>query len=64
MNKLRAKSRSPFYWVQSSKFNIPKTVKQHRQVVQAGIKPIPGAGVVLKSHPQVSGWLNINTRQY
>lgn len=40
LNKLRSKSRNPFYWVQSSNFNIPKTSKQYRQVVQEGIKPI------------------------
>lgn len=38
--KLRAQSRNPYYWIQSSKFNIPKTSKQYRQVVQEGIKPI------------------------
>ncbi|MFC0318680.1 MULTISPECIES: hypothetical protein [Olivibacter] len=41
LNKLKASSRHPFYWIQSSKFNIPATSKQFRTVVQAGIKPIP-----------------------
>lgn len=41
INKLKAKSRTPFYWIQSSNFSIPPTSKQFRSVVQAGIKPIP-----------------------
>lgn len=38
--KLKAKSKGAYYWIQSSKFNIPKTSKQYRLVVQEGIKPI------------------------
>lgn len=38
--KLKARSKNPYYWVQSSKFNIPKTSKQFKRVVQEGIKPI------------------------
>jgi hypothetical protein len=41
INKLKAKSRNPFYWIQSSNFTIPPTSKQFRTVTQAGIKPIP-----------------------
>jgi hypothetical protein len=35
------KAKIPYYWVQSNNFNIPKTSKQYRQIIQAGIKPIP-----------------------
>ena len=30
----------PYYWVQSGRFNIPATTRQHRQIIQAGLKPI------------------------
>ena len=36
----QATTRTPFYWIQSSNFNIPITSRQYRTVVQAGIKPI------------------------
>lgn len=40
LDKLKAKSRTPYYWVQSSGFSILPQSKQFRAVVQAGIKPI------------------------
>lgn len=38
--KMKVRSQNPYYWIQSSRFNIPKTSKQYRQVIQEGIKPI------------------------
>jgi len=38
INKLKAKS--PFYWIQSKGFSIPKTSPQYREALKAGIKPI------------------------
>lgn len=40
INSMKAKSRPPFYWVQSSKFGILPQSKQYRTIVQAGIKPV------------------------
>jgi len=40
INKLKATSRTPYYWIQSSYFNIPPTSRQYRMAVQAGIKPV------------------------
>lgn len=40
LDNLKAKSRTPFYWVQSSGFSILPQSKQFRSAVQAGIKPI------------------------
>jgi hypothetical protein len=40
INQLKAK-KEPFCWIQSSKFSIPKQSQQYRQIVQAGLKPIP-----------------------
>lgn len=40
LDKLKAKSKSPYYWIQSSGFNILPQSKQFRLAVQAGIKPI------------------------
>jgi len=40
LNKLRAESRHPFYWIQSSNFSIPKTSRQYKLAAQEGIKPI------------------------
>lgn len=41
VNKLKAVSRTPYYWIQASNFNIPVTSRQFRTAVQAGIKPVP-----------------------
>lgn len=38
INKLKAKT--PFYWIQSKGFAIPKTSPQYRAASNAGIKPI------------------------
>ena len=38
INKLKAPK--PYYWVQTSGFNIPKQSPQYRQVVKAGLRPI------------------------
>ncbi len=40
INQLKAKERTPFYWVQSGKFNILKTSRQYRELVNAGLLPI------------------------
>lgn len=40
INKLQAKSRTPFYWVQSSNYDILPNSPQYRRVIQAGIRPI------------------------
>src|SRR5690606_306924 len=39
LNKIKSK-KAPYYWIQSGKFNIPKTSRQYRVVSQVGIKPI------------------------
>lgn len=39
INKLKAKN-TPYYWIQSKGFNIPKTSTQFRIITQAGLKPI------------------------
>jgi hypothetical protein len=46
INKLKAKSQTPFIWIQSNGFHILRNSKQYRQASQAGIKPI--AKLVLK----------------
>jgi hypothetical protein len=40
INKMRAKKRVPFYWIQSKGFAIPKTSPQYRAAEGAGLKPI------------------------
>lgn len=40
INKLRAKTSIPFYWIQSKGFAIPKTSPQYRAAEGAGLKPI------------------------
>lgn len=40
LNRLKAQSRTPYYWIQSSGFSILPQSKQFRAAVQAGIKPI------------------------
>ena len=40
INKLKAKSQTPFVWIQSNNFKIPERSSQYRQAIQAGIKPI------------------------
>ena len=40
INRLKAKSQHPFYWIQSKGFEIPKTSPQYRAAEGAGLKPI------------------------
>ncbi len=40
INKLKAKSKQPFYWIQSKGFAIPPNTPQYRMAVVAGLKPI------------------------
>jgi hypothetical protein len=37
---LKAKSQSPYIWIQSNNFKIDVRTSQHRQLVQAGLMPI------------------------
>jgi hypothetical protein len=46
INKLKAKSVTPYYWVQSKGFSIPQTSPQYRAAVAAGLRPT--ARLVLK----------------
>lgn len=39
IGKLRANQ--PYFWIQSSKYAIPKHMPQYRQAVQASILPVP-----------------------
>ncbi|ATV28290.1 hypothetical protein [Prevotella intermedia] len=41
INKLTSKTKHPYYWVQSSKCNIPKHMRQYKIAVQNKILPIP-----------------------
>jgi hypothetical protein len=40
INKLKAKSRNPFVWVQSKNFQIPKSSPQYLMAVQKGLLPL------------------------
>lgn len=40
INALKAKSKHPFYWIQSSGFHILPSSQQYRQAIQENIKPI------------------------
>jgi len=40
MNTIKAKSKGPYFWIQSNGFHIPATAPQHREASQAGILPI------------------------
>lgn len=40
INKMKARSRPAFYWIQSKDFSIPRSSPQYRSAVFAGIKPI------------------------
>ncbi|MBI4648141.1 MAG: hypothetical protein HY738_16535 [Bacteroidia bacterium] len=40
INKLKAKSRNPFVWVQSKNFQIPKNTPQYFAAVNSGLIPI------------------------
>jgi hypothetical protein len=40
IDKLKAKSQQPFYWIQSKNFKIPTNTPQYRSVISAGLKPI------------------------
>ena len=40
VNEIKAKERTPFYWIQSGRFRILKTSRQYRQLVNAGLLPI------------------------
>ena len=41
INKLTTRTRHPYYWVQSSKCDIPKHMPQYKTVVQSRILPMP-----------------------
>ncbi|MDP2335641.1 MAG: hypothetical protein Q8N05_04155 [Bacteroidota bacterium] len=41
INKMKSKSRTPYYWVQSKNFQIPKNSPQYRTAIKAGLVPIP-----------------------
>lgn len=41
LNQIKVKNRTPYYWVQSGKFDILKTSPQYRQLINAGLMPIP-----------------------
>ena len=41
INKLTTKTKQPYYWVQSSKCDIPSHMPQYRLVVQNKILPMP-----------------------
>jgi hypothetical protein len=40
INKMKAKSRHPFYWIQTKNFTIPQTSPQYRLARSNGIIPI------------------------
>ena len=40
LEEKKAKSRTPYYWLQSDKFEIPKTSRHFRLIVQEGLKPL------------------------
>ena len=40
INALKAKAKTPFYWVQSNGYHITRNSRQERAVLQKGIKPI------------------------
>jgi hypothetical protein len=40
INKMRATSTGPYFWVQSNGFHIPLNSPQYRQASQNGIKPV------------------------
>jgi hypothetical protein len=40
INNLKAKNRSPFVWIQSKNFQIPKNTPQYLAAVKAGLLPI------------------------
>lgn len=41
INKLTTKTKQPYYWVQSSKCDIPKHMPQYKTIVQNKILPMP-----------------------
>lgn len=41
INKLKAKSVTPYYWIQSSGYHIPPRSRQYREADRAGILPVP-----------------------
>ena len=41
INRLKVKKRTPYYWIQSKNFQIPKNSPQYRNAIQAGLMPIP-----------------------
>ena len=41
INKLTTKTKQPYYWIQSSKCDIPKHMPQYKIVVQNKILPMP-----------------------
>jgi hypothetical protein len=46
INKMKAVSQTPFYWIQSKGFAIPSQSRQYRLAVTKGLKPV--SKIVLK----------------
>lgn len=40
INKLKRKNGSPYYWIQSKSYSIPKTSRQYRLIKSNGLLPI------------------------
>lgn len=40
INKLTSKTKHPFYWIQSSKFDIPKHTSQYKMLAQNKLHPM------------------------
>jgi hypothetical protein len=40
INALKAKTKTPFYWVQSNGYHILRNSSQEREVIQKGLKPV------------------------
>ncbi|MDP3914855.1 MAG: hypothetical protein Q8R96_14070 [Bacteroidota bacterium] len=41
IKKMKVKNRTPYYWVQSKNFQIPKNSPQYRMAAKVGLMPIP-----------------------
>lgn len=41
INKLTTKTKEPYYWIQSSNFNIPSHTRQYKMIIQNKILPMP-----------------------
>jgi hypothetical protein len=40
LEQKKAKSRTPYYWLQTGRFSIPPTSPQYRRIAQSGLTPI------------------------